>query len=151
MERIFAKPRSEYHRLPTPGRFSRSPDQGLTNQRDLALAYSPALRRPAMPSSRIPATRRRLRRGPTWSASSPMAPAVLGLGNIGPWPPSRSWKQGCLFQNSPASTSSTSNWRKTTGQADRRIAAMEPTLGGVNLEDIRLRNASTSRQSSRNG
>ena len=49
----------EYHRLPTPGKISIAPTKGLTNQRDLALAYSPG-RRLRLP--RDQATIRRKRR-----------------------------------------------------------------------------------------
>lgn len=43
MEKDLREAALEYHRLPTPGKISVRPTKGLTNQRDLALAYSPGV------------------------------------------------------------------------------------------------------------
>ena len=56
----------DYHRRPVPGKIAVTPTKGLTNQRDLALAYSPALRRPARRSPPIRPRRRSSPPGGTW-------------------------------------------------------------------------------------
>ena len=74
-----------FHKYPTPGKLEIQATKPLGNQRDLALAYSPGVAAPCLAIRDDPGNRRRLhRRAPIWSAWSPTASAVLGLGNIGP-------------------------------------------------------------------
>ena len=129
-----------YHRYPRPGKLEIQPTKPLGNQRDLALAYSPgvaaAMRGHRGRSGRgrepdlAPESRRRRSRtarpcsGSAISARSPRSP---------------SWKaRRSCSRSSPGSTSSTSRSReKNADKLVEVIAALEPTFGGINLEDIK--------------
>jgi malic enzyme len=79
----------EYHRWPTPGKISVRPTKGLTNQRDLALAYSPGVAAACDAIVEDPATAADTPRAPTWSASSPTALPSSASAISARWPPSR--------------------------------------------------------------
>src|SRR5512143_106449 len=129
----------EYHRLPRPGKISVTPTKGLINQRDLALAYSPGV---AAACDAIVADPREA--GTLTSRSNLVAvvtngTAVLGLGNIGPLAGKPVMEgKGCLFKKFAGIDvfDIELNERDPQKLVDI-IAALEPTLGGINLEDIK--------------
>ena len=67
MDQDFIAAALEYHRSPTRGKISVTPTKSLTNQRDLALAYSPGVAWPVMRSSPIRAMPASTPRVATWS------------------------------------------------------------------------------------
>ena len=107
MEKDLRDAALEYHRLPNPGKIAVQPTKGLTNQRDLALAYSPGVAAPceaivANPACAADYTSRGNLVGVITNGT-----AVLGLGNIGPLASKPVMEgKGCLFKksNSPKTT-----------------------------------------------
>src|SRR5947207_15602424 len=75
----------DYHRLPTPGKISILPTKGLTNQRDLALAYSPGVAAACLAIERDPRQADALTARGSLVAVVSNGTAVLGLGAIGAW------------------------------------------------------------------
>jgi malate dehydrogenase (oxaloacetate-decarboxylating)(NADP+) len=129
----------EYHRWPTPGKISVRPTKGLTNQRDLALAYSPGVAAACDlivedPSSAAEMTSRANLVGVITNGT-----AVLGLGNIGPLAAKPVMEgKACLFKKFAGID--VFDIELAENDPDKlidMIAAMEPTLGGINLEDIK--------------
>src|SRR5574343_2917 len=74
----------EYHEFPTPGKISVTPTKQLTNQRDLALAYSPGVAAPCEEIVADPANAFRYTSRGNLVAVITNGTAVLGLGDIGP-------------------------------------------------------------------
>ncbi|MCD2451723.1 NADP-dependent malic enzyme [Methylicorpusculum oleiharenae] len=129
----------EYHNLPVPGKISVTPTKQLTNQHDLALAYSPGV---AIACNEIVADPANVAK---YTARSNLVgvitngSAVLGLGNIGP------------LGAKPVMEGKAVLFKKFAGidvfdiEIDEQdpdklcdiIAALEPTFGGINLEDIK--------------
>jgi malate dehydrogenase (oxaloacetate-decarboxylating)(NADP+) len=129
----------EYHEKPTPGKIAIAPTKQLVNQRDLALAYSPG----------VAAASEAIRDDPTavfrYTARANLVgvvtngTAVLGLGNIG------------ALAAKPVMEGKAVLFKKFAGidvfdielnepDPDRLVeivAALEPTFGGINLEDIK--------------
>jgi malate dehydrogenase (oxaloacetate-decarboxylating)(NADP+) len=129
----------DYHRCPTPGKISVLPTKGLTNQRDLALAYSPGVAAPceaivADPTKAAEYTSRANLVGVVTNGT-----AVLGLGNIGPLAAKPVMEgKGCLFKK--FADVDVFDIELAENDPDKLIdiiASLEPTLGGVNLEDIK--------------
>ncbi|MDO9241433.1 MAG: NADP-dependent malic enzyme, partial [Methylicorpusculum sp.] len=129
----------EYHNLPVPGKISVTPTKQLTNQHDLSLAYSPGV---AVACNEIVADPANVAK---YTARSNLVgvitngSAVLGLGNIGP------------LASKPVMEGKAVLFKKFAGidvfdiEIDEQdpdklcdiIAALEPTFGGINLEDIK--------------
>jgi malate dehydrogenase (oxaloacetate-decarboxylating)(NADP+) len=129
----------EYHRFPTHGKISVTPTKGLTNQRDLALAYSPGVafaceEIEANPDEADTLTARGNLVGVVTNGT-----AVLGLGNIGPLASKPVMEgKGCLFKKFAGID--VFDIELAENDPDKlidMIAALEPTLGGINLEDIK--------------
>ncbi|MFT3960979.1 NADP-dependent malic enzyme [Propionivibrio sp.] len=129
----------EYHRLPTPGKISIQPTKALTNQHDLALAYSPGVAFACEaivedPDNAALYTSRANLVGVVTNGT-----AVLGLGNIGPLAGKPVMEgKGCLFKKFAGID--VFDIELAENDPDRlidMIAALEPTLGGINLEDIK--------------
>ena len=129
----------EYHELPTPGKISVTPTKPLTNQRDLALAYSPGVAAAceeivAKPANAFKYTARANLVGVITNGS-----AVLGLGNIGALAAKPVMEgKGVLFKK----FAGIDVFDIEINEADPDklcdiIAALEPTFGGINLEDIK--------------
>src|SRR3954465_4622906 len=134
-----------YHRMPKPGKLEIQPTKPLGNQRDLALAYSPGVAAACEAIVADPAQAAELTRGanprapPTLFAVVSNGTAVLGLGNIGP------------LAGKPVMEGKAVLFKKFAGinvfdielaenDPDKLvdiIAALEPTFGGINLEDIK--------------
>ncbi|MDB5807109.1 MAG: hypothetical protein JWN73_4431 [Betaproteobacteria bacterium] len=129
----------DYHRLPKPGKISVTPIKQLTNQRDLALAYTPGVAFACMEIKADPATARLYTSRANLVAVITNGSAVLGLGNIGP------------LASKPVMEGKAVLFKKFAGidvfdieinESDPEklvdiIASLEPTFGGINLEDIK--------------
>ncbi len=129
----------EYHELPTPGKISVVPTKGLTNQRDLALAYSPDVAYACKAIEADPARAARLTSRGNLVGVVTNGTAVLGLGNIGPLAGKPVMEgKGCLFKKFAGIDVFDIELAET--DPDKLvdiIAALEPTLGGINMEDIK--------------
>ncbi|OYD60705.1 UNVERIFIED_ORG: malate dehydrogenase (oxaloacetate-decarboxylating)(NADP+) [Burkholderia sp. CF145] len=129
----------DYHEFPTPGKIAIAPTKQMINQRDLALAYSPgvAFACEAIVENPLNAARFTARSNLVGVVSN--GTAVLGLGNIGP------------LASKPVMEGKAVLFKKFAGidvfdielnESDPHklvevIAALEPTFGGINLEDIK--------------
>ena len=129
----------EYHRLPTPGKISVVPTKGLINQHDLALAYSPGVAYACKAIEADPNQAAELTSRANLVGVVTNGTAVLGLGNIGPLAGKPVMEgKGCLFKKFAGIDvfDIELNERDPEKLVDI-IAALEPTLGGINLEDIK--------------
>ncbi|TMG86806.1 MAG: NADP-dependent malic enzyme [Betaproteobacteria bacterium] len=129
----------EYHRAKPPGKISILPTKQLTNQRDLALAYTPGVAAACDEIVRDPAEARNLTARGNLVGVVTNGTAVLGLGAIGP------------LGSKPVMEGKAVLFKKFAGidcfdiEVDERdpeklvdiICALEPTFGGINLEDIK--------------
>jgi malate dehydrogenase (oxaloacetate-decarboxylating)(NADP+) len=129
----------DYHRLPAPGKISVNPTKPLANQRDLSLAYSPGVAYPCLdihadPNAAAEFTSRGNLVGVVTNGT-----AVLGLGDIGPLAAKPVMEgKGCLFKKfAGIDVFDIELAERDPDKLVDIIAAMEPTLGGVNLEDIK--------------
>jgi malate dehydrogenase (oxaloacetate-decarboxylating)(NADP+) len=129
----------EYHEFPTPGKISVTPTKGLTNQRDLALAYSPGVAYACKAIEADPSMAARLTSRANLVGVVSNGTAVLGLGNIGPLAGKPVMEgKGCLFKKFAGID--VFDIELAENDPDKlvdMIAALEPTLGGINLEDIK--------------
>jgi malate dehydrogenase (oxaloacetate-decarboxylating)(NADP+) len=129
----------EYHEFPTPGKISVTPTKQLTNQRDLALAYSPGVAAPCEEIVLDPAAAYRYTARGNLVAVITNGTAVLGLGNIGPLAAKPVMEgKGVLFKK----FAGIDVFDIEINELDPDklvdiIASLEPTFGGVNLEDIK--------------
>src|SRR5271165_370548 len=128
-----------YHRLPRPGKLEIQATKPLGNQRDLALAYSPGVAAACMAIVAEPATAAELTSRANLVAVISNGTAVLGLGNIGP------------LAGKPVMEGKAVLFKKFAGidvfdiEVDAPdpqrfvdvVAALEPTFGAINLEDIK--------------
>ena len=139
MEKDLREAALEYHRLPAPGKISVRPTKSLTNQRDLALAYSPGVAAACDAIAEDPATAAEYTSRANLVGVVTNGTAVLGLGNIGPLAAKPVMEgKACLFKKFAGID--VFDIELAENDPDRLIdiiAAMEPTLGGVNLEDIK--------------
>jgi malate dehydrogenase (oxaloacetate-decarboxylating)(NADP+) len=129
----------DYHRLPRPGKIAVTPTKGLLNQRDLALAYTPGVAAACEEIVGDPGAAASLTARANLVAVITNGTAVLGLGAIGP------------LAGKPVMEGKAVLFKKFAGidvfdlEIDERdpdklveiIAALEPTFGGINLEDIK--------------
>ena len=128
-----------YHRFPRPGKLEIQATKQLGNQRDLALAYSPGVAAPCLAIRDEPGSAAMYTARSNLVAVVSNGTAVLGLGNIGPLA-SKPVMEGkaVLFKkfagidvfdieiNAPA-----------VDDMVKVVSALEPTFGGINLEDIK--------------
>src|SRR5687767_10592093 len=129
----------DYHELPTPGKLAIMATKQLTNQRDLALAYSPGVAAACEAIAANPLDAFRYTARGNLVAVITNGTAVLGLGAIGP------------LAAKPVMEGKAVLFKKFAGidvfdiEVDERdpdklveiVAALEPTFGGINLEDIK--------------
>lgn len=129
----------EYHQFPTPGKIAIAATKQLTNQRDLALAYTPGVASACLEIAKDPANAFKYTSRGNLVGVVTNGSAVLGLGNIGP------------LASKPVMEGKAVLFKKFAGidvfdielnQSDpeklvEAIAALEPTFGGINLEDIK--------------
>ena len=129
----------EYHRYPTPGKISIAPTKGLVNQRDLALAYSPGVAYACLAIADDPTQAASLTSRANLVGVITNGTAVLGLGNIGPLAAKPVMEgKGCLFKKfAGIDVFDIELAAKDPDAVIEAVVALEPTLGGVNLEDIK--------------
>ena len=129
----------EYHRFPTRGKISVEPTKPLANQRDLSLAYSPGVAYPCLDIEADPSKAHEYTSRGNLVAVITNGTAVLGLGNIGPLAAKPVMEgKGCLFKKFAGVDVFDIELAETDpDKLVEIIAALEPTLGGINLEDIK--------------
>src|SRR5258706_295322 len=139
MDELLRKSALDYHRLPTPGKISVVPTKALLNQRDLALAYSPGVAAACEEIVRDPRTARNYTARGNLIGVITNGTAVLGLGPIGPLASKPVMEgKGVLFKKFAGIDvfDIEINERDPDKLVDI-IASLEPTFGGINLEDIK--------------
>ncbi|WP_298829133.1 NADP-dependent malic enzyme [uncultured Piscinibacter sp.] len=129
----------EYHRMPVRGKISVTPTKPLSNQRDLSLAYSPGVAYACLAIEQDPSLAAEYTSRGNLVGVVTNGTAVLGLGDIGPLAGKPVMEgKGCLFQKFAGID--VFDIELAEHDPDKLvdiIAALEPTLGGVNLEDIK--------------
>lgn len=129
----------DFHEFPKPGKIEVTPTKSLATQRDLALAYSPGVAMPCLEIQADPAAAYKYTSRGNLVAVISNGTAVLGLGNIG------------ALAGKPVMEGKGVLFKKFAGvdvfdiEIDERdpdklvdiIASLEPTFGGINLEDIK--------------
>ena len=139
MEKDLTAAALEYHTFPTPGKISVVPTKGLTNQRDLALAYSPGVAIACEAIVADPSQVSKLTSRANLVAVVTNGTAVLGLGNIGPLAAKPVMEgKGVLFKKfAGIDVFDLELAELDPDKLIDMIAALEPTFGGINLEDIK--------------
>ena len=129
----------DYHRSPVRGKISITPTKPLLNQRDLSLAYSPGVAYPCLDIQADPSLAAEYTSRGNLVGVVTNGTAVLGLGNIGPLASKPVMEgKGCLFKKFAGID--VFDLELAENDPDKLvdiIAALEPTLGGINLEDIK--------------
>ena len=130
----------DYHEFPRPGKISVTPTKPLANQDDLSLAYSPGVASACMAifnDGEQAAARFTSRANLVGVVTN--GTAVLGLGNIGPLAakPVMEGKGGLFKKFAGIDVFDIELNEKDPEKLVDIIAALEPTLGGINLEDIK--------------
>ena len=139
MDEQLKKGALEYHQLPRPGKISILPTKQLINQRDLALAYSPGVAAACEEIVRDPAQAVNLTSRANLIGVVTNGTAVLGLGAIGPLAAKPVMEGKAVLFKKFAGIDCFDielNERDPDKLVDI-IAALEPTFGGINLEDIK--------------
>ncbi len=139
MDEDFRKAALDYHRLPRPGKLAIEPTKRMATQRDLALAYSPGVAAACLEIVADPATAHEYTTRGNLVGVISNGTAVLGLGNIG------------ALAGKPVMEGKAVLFKKFAGidvfdiEVDQQdpqkfcdvVAALEPTFGAINLEDIK--------------
>src|SRR5271170_3487796 len=139
MDHDFRKAALDYHRLPRPGKLAIEPTKRMATQRDLALAYSPGVAAACLEIAADPATAHDYTARGNLVGVISNGTAVLGLGNIG------------ALAGKPVMEGKAVLFKKFAGidvfdievnEPDPErfcnvVAALEPTFGAINLEDIK--------------
>ena len=128
-----------YHRLPRPGKLEIQAIKPLANQRDLALAYSPGVAAACTEIAGNPAEAASLTSRANLVAVVSNGTAVLGLGNIGPLAskPVMEGKAVLFKKFAGIDVFDIEIAADTIERVVETVAALEPTFGGINLEDIK--------------
>ncbi len=129
----------EYHRLPNRGKIAVVPTKPLSNQRDLSLAYSPGVAYPCLAIEQNPELAADYTSRGNLVGVITNGTAVLGLGDIGPLASKPVMEgKGCLFKKfAGVDVFDIELAERDPDKLIDMIAALEPTLGGINLEDIK--------------
>jgi len=129
----------EYHRSPTRGKIEVIATKPLSNQRDLSLAYSPGVAYACEEIAADPATAFDYTSRGNLVAVITNGTAVLGLGNIGPLAAKPVMEgKGCLFKKfAGVDVFDLELDELDPDKLIDAIAMLEPTVGGINLEDIK--------------
>ena len=129
----------EYHEFPTPGKVAIAATKSLVNQRDLALAYSPGVAAACEEIVDNPTNAFRYTSRGNLVAVVTNGTAVLGLGDIGPLAAKPVMEgKGVLFKKfAGIDVFDIEINEKDVDKLVEVIAALEPTFGGINLEDIK--------------
>lgn len=139
MEEKFKQEALDYHQYPQPGKLTITPTKRMATQRDLSLAYSPGVAAPCLEIQKDPSLANKYTARGNLVAVISNGTAVLGLGNIGP------------LAGKPVMEGKAVLFKKFAGidvfdiEVDATdpdhfcsvVAALEPTFGGINLEDIK--------------
>ena len=128
-----------YHRQPTHGKVAVAPTKPLSNQHDLSLAYSPGVAYPCLDIQANPTLAAEYTARGNLVGVVTNGTAVLGLGDIGPLAGKPVMEgKGCLFKKfAGIDVFDIELAERDPDKLVDIIAALEPTLGGVNLEDIK--------------
>jgi malate dehydrogenase (oxaloacetate-decarboxylating)(NADP+) len=128
-----------FHRYPKPGKLEIQPTKPLGNQRDLALAYSPGVAAPCLAIHDDPATASEYTARGNLVAVISNGTAVLGLGNIGPLAskPVMEGKAVLFKKFADIDVFDIEIDATTIDRMVEVVSALEPTFGGINLEDIK--------------
>jgi malate dehydrogenase (oxaloacetate-decarboxylating)(NADP+) len=139
MEEQLRQDALEYHRTPSFGKISVTPTKSLVNQRDLALAYSPGVAYACLAIKDDPNEAANLTSRANLVAVITNGSAVLGLGNIGALAGKPVMEgKGCLFKKFAGID--VFDIEVNENDPDKFVdivASLEPTFGGINLEDIK--------------
>src|ERR1700740_2006227 len=129
----------EYHRLPTPGKLAIVATKPLANQRDLALAYSPGVAAAREAIVEAPGQAAQLTARGNLVGVISNGTAVLGLGSIGPLAakPVMEGKAVLFKKFAGIDVFDLEISERDPDLLVEIIAALEPTFGGINLEDIK--------------
>jgi len=130
----------EYHEFPTPGKIAIAATKQLVNQHDLALAYSPGVAAPCEEIVKDPNNAFKYTSRGNLVAVITNGTAVLGLGDIGPLAAKPVMEgKGVLFKKFAGIDvfDIEVNEKHDLDRLVDIIAALEPTFGGINLEDIK--------------
>ncbi|HFT1681107.1 NADP-dependent oxaloacetate-decarboxylating malate dehydrogenase [Providencia stuartii] len=129
----------DFHEFPHPGKITVTPTKPLTTQRDLALAYSPGVAVPCLEIASEPLSAYRYTAKGNLVGVISNGTAVLGLGNIGALAGKPVMEgKGVLFKK--FSGIDVFDIEVDETDPDKLvdiIASLEPTFGGINLEDIK--------------
>ncbi len=129
----------DYHRLPQPGKLAIEPTKRMVNQRDLALAYSPGVAAPCEEIAADPAKALDYTARGNLVAVISNGTAVLGLGAIGALA-SKPVMEGKAVLFKKFADIDVFDIEVDTTDTDKfveAVALLEPTFGGINLEDIK--------------
>jgi malate dehydrogenase (oxaloacetate-decarboxylating)(NADP+) len=129
----------EYHEFPHPGKISVTPTKQLVNQRDLSLAYTPGVAAACEEIAADPSKAFRYTGRSNLVAVITNGTAVLGLGNIGPLA-AKPVMEGKAVLFKKFAGIDVFDIEVNENDPDKLcdvIAALEPTFGGINLEDIK--------------
>src|ERR1700678_258386 len=139
MDEDFRQAALDYHRLPRPGKLSVEPTKRMATQRDLALAYSPGVAAACEAIAADPACARDYTARGNLVAVVSNGTAVLGLGNIGPLAskPVMEGKAVLFKKFAGIDVFDIEIAADTIERVVETVAALEPTFGGINLEDIK--------------
>src|SRR3984957_3989365 len=129
----------EYHRVPVPGKIAVVATKPLGTQRDLALAYTPGVAAASLAIVANPAEASTLTARANLVAVVPNGTAVLGLGAIGPLAakPVMEGKAVLFKKFAGIDVFDIEVAELNVDKLVAVIAALEPTFGGINLEDIK--------------
>ncbi|MBY0380319.1 MAG: NADP-dependent malic enzyme [Xanthobacteraceae bacterium] len=129
----------QYHRLPKPGKLEITASKPLANQRDLALAYTPGVAAACEAIAADPREAAHLTIRANLVAVVTNGTAVLGLGNIGPLAskPVMEGKAVLFKKFAGIDVFDIELNADTVERVVETVAALEPTFGGINLEDIK--------------
>lgn len=129
----------DFHQFPTPGKIQVSPTKPLATQRDLALAYSPGVAAPCLEIAADPSAAYKYTARGNLVAVISNGTAVLGLGNIGALAGKPVMEgKGVLFKKfSGVDVFDIEIDEHDPDKLIDIIASLEPTFGGINLEDIK--------------
>ena len=138
MAKLTRKEALDYHTQGRPGKVAVVPTKPLTSQRDLSLAYSPGVAEPCLEIAKDPSKVNLYTARGNLVAVISDGTAVLGLGDIGPLAAKPVMEgKGVLFKK--FADIDVFDLELSTKDPDKFIecvAALEPTFGGINLEDI---------------
>ena len=139
MSKKLIKNALHYHQYPKPGKIEVAPTKALSNQTDLALAYTPGVAEPCLEIAKDPSTAALYTARSNLVAVITNGTAVLGLGDIGPLASKPVMEgKGVLFKKFGGIDVFDIEINETDPDKFVDIvASLEPTFGGINLEDIK--------------